>query len=110
MLPGGGCQKGFLYANTRLLARQLLLITPLISWVDKVHTSTIGVYVCFLIPCTSSELTGEARIYANNFSTIIEYKNARGFVNISVHYGVLRYKKHSSIIGTVNSSSVRQSG
>jgi hypothetical protein len=40
--------------------------------------------VCFLILCTSSELTGEARIYANNFSTIIEYKNGRGFVNISI--------------------------
>ncbi|HCF84305.1 MAG TPA: hypothetical protein DEV72_03785 [Ktedonobacter sp.] len=33
-------RKVFSY-NTRLLARQFLLITPLISWVDKVHTSTI---------------------------------------------------------------------
>jgi hypothetical protein len=37
------CQEGFFYFNTRLLARQFLLITPLISRVDKVQTSTIGV-------------------------------------------------------------------
>ncbi|HEX6551775.1 MAG TPA: hypothetical protein VF026_03360 [Ktedonobacteraceae bacterium] len=43
MLPGDGCQEGVLYSNTRLLARQFLLFTPLISWVDKVHTSTIGI-------------------------------------------------------------------
>jgi hypothetical protein len=33
-------RKVFSY-NTRLLARQFLLITPLISWADKVQTSTI---------------------------------------------------------------------
>jgi hypothetical protein len=36
-------RKVLLYYDTRLLARQSSLITPLVSWVDKVHASTIGV-------------------------------------------------------------------
>jgi hypothetical protein len=36
-------RKVLFYYDTRLLARQSSLITPLVSWVDKVHASTIGV-------------------------------------------------------------------
>ena len=43
VLPGSGCQEVLFYNYTRLLARQSSLITPLVSWVDKVHASTIGV-------------------------------------------------------------------
>src|SRR5205807_10522055 len=101
MLPGDGCQEDFLYSNTRLLARQFLLVTPLISRVDKVHTSTIDAETCFLIPCTSSELTGEARVGTYNFSTTIEYKNRRGLVNISNYLHLLPFQHQGAVYSPV---------